>query len=377
MEDTSFDISGLLSDEEANKLFDETQDNQNPEEEKTPETVEQPEVEPAEEGNEPPESVGKENDEVEDDAAPEQGEGSSPEMFYPSIANALKKDGIFPDFTDEEINNTKSPEDFAELFEKAITARLDERQKRIDAALGNGVAPDTVKMYEQTIQYLDSINAEALAAEGEEGENLRKQIIYNDLINRGYTQERANREIEKSFNAGTDVDDAKDALAALTKFYKDGYDTIQSESKAKAEEYKNKQKQEAEKFHKLMLEDEVKLGDSVLDKKTCQRAFDAVNKPVYKDPETGKLLTAVQQFQKEQPLEFLKQLGLWYALTNGGKNLEGLVQKQLRAEKNKGVRELERKINTSVFNEDGSIRYAGSSEDKGGDPLLSDGWKIG
>lgn len=376
MEDNSFDISGLLTDEEAEKLFEEKPDEQ----EETPEQPEeQEEIEPADEEEVEPsqEEVGKEDEKPEDDAADLQDGGSSPETLYSSIANALKKDGIFPDFTDEEISAVKSPDDFAEMFEKAVTSRMDERVRRVDEALGNGVAPDTVKMYEQTIQYLHSINEEALSAEGDEAEDLRKQIIYNDLINRGYDQDKANRVIENSFKAGSDVDDAKDALKALTAFYEAGYKKVQDEAKAKVEAAKKAQMAEAKKFQKLVLEDEVKLGDTVLDKKTCQKVFDAVNKPVFKDPDTGKLLTAVQQFQKESPLEFLKQLGIWYVLTNGGKNLEGLVQKQLRAEKNKGVRELEKKINASSFNTDGSIRYAGSSEEGGGDPLLSDGWRIG
>ena len=34
-------------------------------------------------------------------------------------------------------------------------------------------------------------------------------IIFQDFLNRGYSKERAAREVQKSFNAGTDIDDAK------------------------------------------------------------------------------------------------------------------------------------------------------------------------
>ena len=371
MEDFTFDVSGLLSDEEAAKLFEET-DNA-PEQEEPAKDVEKETDNHAEEKNNPPEEVGEEEVETEENAV-NQSDGSSPSV-YSSIANALKNDGVFPDFEDSDIEALKTPEDFAELFEKAVANRLDERQKRIDLALGNGVEPDTVRMYEQTLQYLSSINEEVLSAESEEGENLRKQLIYNDLINKGYTQERANREIEKSFKSGSDIDDAKDALEALNKFYKDGYDKVQNEAKARVEAMKEAQRKNSEKFHKMIFEDEVKLGDTVLDKRTRQQVFDAVSKPVYKDPDTGQLLTQVQKFQKENPLEFLKQLGMWYVLTDGGKDATGLVKKQARVEKNKNIRELERKINSSSFNADGSLRYmSGTSGDS--DPLLSDGWKI-
>lgn len=375
MEDFNFDASSILSPEEAEKFFEEETPQ---EQEQVEEPAEKKKVNRTEEVEEPSEEVGQEEneiDETEDDAVTQKSDGSSPKKFYSSIASALKDDGIFPDFTDEELNAVESPEDFAELFEKALSARMDERMKRIDSALGNGADPSQVKMYEQTLSYLSSITEEAISDESDEGENLRKQLIYNDLINRGYSQEKAAREIEKSFKSGSDIDDAKDALSALNNFYQNGYAQLQKDAKAKAEAAREEQKQNAEKFRKMVLEDEISIGDSKLDKKTRQRVLDAVSKPVYKDPDTGQLLTQVQKFQKENPLEFLKQIGMWFVLTDGGKNASGLVKEQLRAEKNKGIRELERKINSSSLNSDGSLRYmSGTQIDD--DTLLSDDWQV-
>lgn len=374
MEDFSFDFSsGLLSPEEAEKLFDETkplQEMEQPAEEK--QEQEQKET-PTEENESSSEKVGTE-DEHEENAISPKGDGSSPSI-YSSIATALKNDGIFPEFSDEELSAVSTPEDFGELFEKAIQSKLDERQRRIDQALGNGVAPDTVKMYEQTLDYLGSVSEDALSDEGEQGENLRKQLIYNDLINRGYTQEKAVREVEKSFKSGSDLDDAKDALEALKSFYQKGYDKIQNEAKERTENAKKARQQDEAKFRKMILEDDIVLGESKLDKKTRQSVFDAVSKPVYKDPDTGQLLTQVQKFQKENPLEFLKQIGMWYVLTNGGKDFSGLAKQQAIAEKNKGIRELERKINSSAFDSDGSLKYM-SGTNISNDNLLDEGWKV-
>jgi len=371
MEDFTFDInSGLLSPEEAEKLFSEVPEEEadgQPEEKITDNQAEEPEV---------PEEVGDgNNDEIEDDAAKPAGDGASPASFYSSIAEALKDDGIFPDFNDDEIKAVKTPEDFAELFEKAVSARFDERQKRIDSALGNGADPDKVKMFEQTIEYLSSITDEALKAETDEGEALRKQLIFNDLLNKGYSEERIKREMEKSFKSGSDIDDAKDALAELNKFYKGGYDNLVNESKSKAENARKARERDAAEFKKMILDNDIQLGETKLDKRTRQRIFDAVSKPVYKDPDTGQLLTQVQKYQKENPLEFLKQLGMWYVLTDGGKSVDGLVKSQVRTERNKGIRELERKINSSALGSDGSLRYmSGTNVDN--DSLLSDGWQV-
>ena len=373
MEDFSFDFSsGLLSPEEAEKLFDETKPLQEMNEEPAEEEQEQKET-PTEENESSSEKVGQE-EEHEENAISPQGDGSSPSI-YSSIATALKNDGIFPEFSDEELSAVTTPEAFGELFEKAIQSKMDERQRRIDQALGNGIAPDTVKMYEQTLAYLGSVNDEAISDEGEQGESLRKQLIFNDLLNRGYSQEKAVKEVEKSFTAGSDIEDAKDALEALRSFYQNGYDKIQKDAKERTENMKKARQQDEAKFRKMILEDDIVLGETKLDKKTRQSVFDAVSKPVYKDPDTGQLLTQVQKFQKENPMEFLKQIGMWFVLTNGGKDFSGLSKQQAIAEKNKGIRELERKINSSAFDSDGSLKYM-SGTGISNENLLDGGWKV-
>ena len=373
MEDFSFDFSsGLISPEEAEKIFDETKPLQEMNEAPVEEEQEQKET-PTEENESSSEKVGQE-EEHEENAISPKGDGSSPSI-YSSIATALKNDGIFPEFSDEELSAVTTPEAFGELFEKAIQSKMDERQKRIDQALGNGIAPDTVKMDEQTLAYLGSVNDEAISDEGEQGENLRRQLIFNDLLNRGYSQEKATKEVEKSFKSGSDIDDAKDALEALRTFYQNGYDKIQKEAKEKTENAKKAREQDEAKFRKMILEDDIVLGETKLDKKTRQSVFDAVSKPVYKDPDTGQLLTQVQKFQKENPMEFLKQIGMWFVLTNGGKDFSGLSRQQVIAEKNKGIRELERKINSSAFDSDGSLKYM-SGTGISNENLLDGGWKV-
>jgi len=373
MEDFTFDVSGILTPEEAENLFKEVPEEEKEQEEKP--AVDNEENHTEEEEPQSPEKVGEEeNIETGTDAVKPKDDGSSPK-FYSSIASALKNDGIFPDFSDEEIDAVNSPEDFAELFEKAVQSRVDETTKRVSQALSDGVAPDQVKAYEQTIQYLASITEDALKSEGEDGENLRKQLIYNDLVNKGYSKEKIAREIEKSFQSGSDVDDAKDALEELNKFYKNGYDKLLNDAKAAAENERKIQQQNSEKFRKMVLDDEIAFGQSKLDSRTKQQIFDAVSKPVWKDPDTGRLLTKVQQFQKENPLEFLKQLGMWFVLTEGGKNPDKMVKEQVRVEKNKGIRELERKINSSALGSDGSLRYMSGNQLET-ENLLDDGWQI-
>lgn len=98
---------------------------------------------------------------------------------------------------------------------------MDERYKRVDEALSAGVEPTQIQRYEQYIKALDNITEDNISAEDEAGENLRKNLIYQDCINKGFSQQKAMKMVERSIKAGTDIEDAKDALQDNKTFYKD------------------------------------------------------------------------------------------------------------------------------------------------------------
>lgn len=372
MEDLNFEIDDILSPEEAAQMYNE-QEEQKPEEEKETADNEQP---AEEKGQGPaPEKVGEEenNDDGKNAISPDE-DGSSPNP-YSSIAKALGADGILTGFDEKELEEVTTPEDFAELIDKFVESKLDEKQRRINEALSNGIEPDVVRQHEATLEYLGSITEEAITAEGEDADGLRRQLIFNDLLRRGYSEDKARKELEKSFTANTDVEDAKDALEALKTSYQKEYQALQDDAKKRAEDIRKEQKKQSEDFRKMVLEDEMKLGDTKIDKRTAQKIYDSVTKPVFKDPDTGRLLTEVQKFQKEHPLEFIKQLGMWFVLTDGGKNMDGFTKEKVKQEKYKGLKELERKINSTSLNADGSLRYA-SGRSEGGDTLLKGDWDV-
>ena len=377
MGDNGFTFDNILSPEEADKFFEQIETNEQQEELADP--VEETNNENAEEdaNTSPSEKVG-DSEEItgnEEDTDDTQDDGSSPTVLS-SIAAALKKDGILPDFSDDEISAVKTAEDFAELFEKAISQRVDADVRAVKEALDNGVPADTINKYKQILAELNAYTADDVSAEGEEGEKIRKYLIYNDLLSRGYSKEKAQKELKKSFDANMDIEDAQDALESLKTKYNNEYNKVLEDAKKAANDAEANRKKMSEDFKKMILDDELKVGNTSLDKKTCQKVFDAVSKPIYKDPDTGKQLTAVQKFQKDNPLEFLKQLGIWFVLTDGGKNMTALTKKQMQAEKNKGIKELERKLASTQFG-GGSMRFdGGSSLDDGVDLLSDDGWKI-
>ena len=323
-----------------------------------------------------PESVGsgKENTEEKEDTTPK-GDGTSPKNFYSSIAKALKEEGIFPDLDDEGLSKVKDPEDFRDLIDQQIKAGLDERQKRINEALNVGVEPTEIRRYENTMNFLDSIKEENISDEGDKGENLRKNLIYQDFINRGYSKERAAREVQKSFNAGTDIDDAKEALQSNIDFFRDKYDELVNDAKSEAEQEEKERKEQAEKLKTSILNDKEVFGDLSVDKSTRQRIYDNISKPVYKDPETGEYYTAIQKYEMDNRVDFLKNIGLIFTLTDGFKNLDGLVKGKVKKEVKKGLRELENTLNNTARTSDGNLKYV-SGVDEDPESFIGKGWKL-
>lgn len=307
-----------------------------------------------------PESVGSEENEIEEQEGTktDKGSGTSPKKgFYSSITNALKDEGIFPDLDDEVINNVKTAEDFRDLIDSQIRAGIEDRNKRIDDALSVGIEPTEIRKYENTINYLDSISDEAVSDESEKGETLRKQLIFQDFINRGYSKERAEREVNKSFNAGSDIEDAKEALASNKEFFENAYNNLIEEGKKAEREEEQKRKKQAEQLKKSILEDKEVFGEIQIDKATRQKVFDAISKPVYKDPETGEFYTAIQKYEKENHIDFMKNVGLLYILTDGFNSIDKLVKGKVRKEVKKGLRELENTLNNTSRTSDGNLRF--------------------
>ena len=318
-----------------------------------------------------PESVGSEDKEEKEDT--DFDKGSTSPKFYSSIAKAFAEEGIFPDLDEETISKVNTPEDFRDLVESQIKASLDERQKRVDEALGVGVEPDIIRQYENTLSYLDSIKDDTINDETDQGETLRKRLIYQDFINRGYSKERAEREVQKSINGGTDIDDAKEALKSNKDFFKSKYNEVISNARKEEEAEIAKRKEQAEKLKTSILTDKKIFGEIEVDKNTRQRIYDNIAKPVYKDPETGEMLTAIQKYEMENRTEFLKNLGLVFTLTDGFKTLDGLVKNKVRKEVKKGFRELENTLNNTARTSDGNLNYASGVDS---DSFISKGWTI-
>lgn len=324
-----------------------------------------------------PESVGsgKDNEGKEDTAPDNNADGTSPNNFYSSIANACAVDGIFPNLDDETIKKAVDAESFSNLIEAEINARFDEKQKRISQALENGVEPTDIKNYEATLNYINTITDAAIAEESEKGEKLRYSLIYQDFINKGMTPDKAKKFADRTVDAGTDVEDAKEALLSNKEFFTGAYNKMLQEAQQKADEEKAEREKNAKELEKSLMKDKQLFGDMEISNDIRKKAFDSIAKPVYKDPETGDYMTAIQKYESEHRAEFLKYTGLIFAMTNGFKDFDSFAKGKVKKEVKKGLRELEQTLNNTRRNNDGSLRMVTNQKD---DPnsFISKGMKL-
>lgn len=345
--------AGFLSEEEAMSLFGEGSEEEPKNEPKNnEETTEEPpkneeEAEPPAE--EEPESVGSEGKQEQKNTQPE-GEGSPNTS---SIAQAFQEIGVLQTLDDDRIKAIESYEDLADALEEEVHNRMDEHNKRIDEALKYKMPIPVIQQYENIIKTLDSITDEQL--EDEANEDGRKNIIYQDLINKGHTKEEALELVDDYIASGKDVDKAKKALASCKTFYTTNYDKARAEAKKTYDEQQAAVKKQAAELKKSILEDDKVFKDLEISKTMRQKIYEAVSKPV-ETLEDGTTLTSFQKYVKEKPVDFYKMAGMFYVLTDGFTNIGNLIKGPVKKEMRKGIESLSRVLDNTPRNPDGSMK---------------------
>lgn len=379
MEEFNLDMNNILSDEEYAAIVNDSgkEDEKQPEETEEISTEETGEenIEETEENTdgETQETVGVEE---EQENHPSDEEVTSPNT-YSSIASAFKEDGvsIFSDVTDDELKDLNSAEAFENLISSKIDAEVDSRlnevQRRINESLKLGVDPDEIKVFESSLANLKAITDEQLEDESDEGLNIRKSLIYTDLINRGFSKERAAKEVQKSINASTDIEDAKDALQSNIDFYQSKYDERRKEARKIVEDAEKARAKQAEDLRKSILEDSKAFGVEV-DKKTRQKMYDFIAKPVGKDRD-GNPVTELMKYEAENHNDFMKYVAYAYIMTDGFKSLEKLEKTVERKATKKSISALEKALKSSIPDKSGDFEFvSGVSENK----PFAGGWTI-
>ena len=71
----------------------------------------------------------------------------------------------------------------------------------------------------------------------------------------------------------------------------------------------------------------------------------------------------------------MKNIGLLFTLTEGFKNLNGLVKGKVSKEVKKGLRELENTLNNTARSSDGNLKFV-SGVDEDPEAFIGKGWDL-
>lgn len=289
--------------------------------------------------------------------------GNSP---LSSLANALFKDGVLTNLKEEEIKTIKTADDFAAVFDKEIQSRIDEKTRRIDEALNLGVEPSEIKKNENLIQYLNGISEDIIKEETEQANQLRMNLIVQDFMNKGFTQERAIKEANKSVAAGSDIDDALEALESNKTHFNKQYSDLINTAKKEQEEYKKTIIQRDTDVKENILKNEKLFADMNVTPAIRKLAVENIQKPVFTDKE-GNKFSAIQKYEKENPVDFLSKVALFYTITDGFTNIDKITSNTKGKIKSKALNELAGSLADINYGLDNSLSLAnnlGSNDDE-------------
>jgi hypothetical protein len=298
---------------------------------------------------------------------PEHNAEVSPNVFS-SIAKALKDEGVFPDLNLDEITDASS---FRKMFETQVDSRLNAQQKRVIEALDYGLEPTAIQTYESACNYLFSLKDQDITAENTQGEKIRRDLIEKSYLVRGFTQERAKAEVEKSFKVGSEIDDAKTALEDLKKHFVTLYESEKKRAKEETESYRKKYIEDEDNFKKSVNSKEHAFGSVALDNAMKNKIVENVLKPKYKT-EDGRYLTEMEKYQKEHYWDFVRYMGAFFTLTDGFKDFGKLFKPVAQKAVKDGFAQLE-DVLTGAVNKDSSLKLMGDNS-KG--EFGSGKWKI-
>jgi len=295
-----------------------------------------------------PESVvGNEDsqDEAEDESTQDndvENSSSDPNLFN-SITALLVEKGLLSVDSDIKVEDEDA---FVNLFkqeiEKTQDSKFNDVQKEYLSKLEKGIPQAVIEKNNSEIAQLDTITEDNL----KEDENLRQRVIYQDYVNRGYSDEKARKLLQRSIELEEDVTDSLEAMTSIKEAAKT---RIEAEEAKLAEQ--NTKAKDAEEARIAKIKDKIKKTPEVIkDFKITDNVRNKVEKNMFdivsKNPETNTPENSLMKSRRENQEDFDFKLYYLYTITNGFENFDALT----KTTNSKVVKDLERafKSNTRI-----------------------------
>ena len=266
----------------------------------------------------------------------------SPNPFS-SFASVLKDEGVTPTL-DLESTKIETADDLVNVIRDEIRKNefsdLNDLQKQALEAMRNGIDLEEYKQIKSIEQQVMQITPEML----EENEELRRNVILQDFLDKGFQPERAEGLTQKIFDLSEDGAEAEAALGSIQTRYKEQVQKTIDDAKAKAKAQKDKEKKELQTLKNKVLETEEVIDGIKINETVRQNIYNSMTKVVGYD-DSGRPLNALLKAKSEDPINFEIRLHYLYHITKGFTDF-GKIK---ATEKSKAAKELEAVLrNTTV-----------------------------
>lgn len=284
------------------------------------------------------------SEEVDEEDVEEEGsEGSeSSSNLYSSLAAFVHEQGLLPSL-DIDLKDIKSADDFASVFNKELDIQA---ELRLNDYLAN-LDLNKIGIAKKDIQDLSTINSDLLKNDID----LAKRIIYDDYLNQGLDEKKANRMLNRLIDLGEDaiLEDAEESLESLKEFKTREIEKETNSYKERLEVEKINQAKLDEQMKKTIYESKDLISGLKPNKSLQDKVYKSINDIVGKSPD-GTFENKFMKERRENPLEFEIRMYHFYELTNGFKDLSKIST----TAKSSAVKDLEKIARQTKLKDNGT-----------------------
>lgn len=284
------------------------------------------------------------SEEVDEEDVEEEGsEGSeSSSNLYSSLAAFVHEQGLLPSLNID-LKDIKSADDFANVFNKELDIQA---ELRLNDYLAN-LDLNKIGIAKKDIQDLSTINSDLLKNDID----LAKRIIYDDYLNQGLDEKKANRMLNRLIDLGEDaiLEDAEESLESLKEFKSREIEKETNSYKERLEADKIQQAKLDEQMKKTIYESKDLISGLKPNKSLQDKVYKSINDIVGKSPD-GTFENKFMKERRENPLEFEIRMYHFYELTNGFKDLSKIST----TAKSSAVKDLEKIARQTKLKDNGT-----------------------
>ncbi len=275
------------------------------------------------EDDDPERVVGDDTEEGEDTDV-----NSSPPLFK-SFASLLHQEGVLSSVDSSKLDEVNNIQDLANLIAEEVKSKelidLTPEQKEAVEAFRAGFSTELFKQHKQAELELSNITPDVIT----ENEDLRRELILQDFLNQGFSEEKAMRLTNRSFETDNDVEDAKEALDNIKvglaeRFEQQKNYNLEQQKLAREKEEKRIKDLETKILKTENFTENIKLNDN-----HRKEILKSMMTTISKNPLTGAEENALMKDQRENE-DFSQRLYTVYTLTKGFKDFSFFASKEVR-----------------------------------------------